>query len=858
MSDWEQLHWSGRPQQEVARPPRLRPNPFAKLARFCVRHAWRVVILYAVICVAAGIYAGAVLRLDPGQAVTVALDAQTLAAERALNVNFPGIDDMFVARVTTADPVSARATALAVAASLRQQRDLFSSVEVPGASAYDRTYDLLDLDADVLQQRVRGAEGLQALFSALQAAPDLSGLAALVAQIDRALGQGGSPEGFAPLLDGLAATAEAELAGRPRAMDWVSLAGLAPSENRQWHIVAVPQAGHEAEAGEAARAIAQAAPAITWMLPPGAQAISGDARLQLIAPVLLSSLIALVVLAVGLGRLAALQAVVAGVLATLMLTAGAQAVADQRLDAAEWCFVAAALGPGLLLTLAFVLASEQARSHGIGPAAAAMLAAHRQGPLLCGLTAIAVVFWATWLPRAIPSLSHLAGIAALASVLALLVTLTLLPAVLRLAGGASRATEEHWIDAAAAVRLGPNAGNALNLMVLLIMSAAAFSAVFLAGLRLGEQSALLPAGPDAAALSAVHFVTAGSAPARGIADQLSKLPEVGSFRLIDQLLPEELDRKLASLRELDGYLPPASPTAGPPRPPAATAMPELLASLSRIAASPTAEAPLRAASLRLAKALAAFASASPTALPALEDRLFAGLAEVSAAAARLAHLRAPGIADLDPGLARRFVAEGGAWRIEVLPRPGTGRLTFAAAMRKVSVAAAGRPIVELARNEIMHHEAALAMAMATGAAALLSLLILRDVVGWLVTQISMLLFAGICAAIVAFNGKPADPPVIAAALMALALCLSAAILHVLRLRGERDEADPLPAAYPVFRAGLLPPLVLAACLAPLALSGDAAVARFGLLAGQFQAASLLVSLLVVPQLDEWASALRRA
>ena len=58
---------------------------------------------------------------------------------------------------------------------------------------------------------------------------------------------------------------------------------------------------------------------------------------------------------------------------------------------------------------------------------------------------------------------------------------------------------------------------------------------------------------------------------------------------------------------------------------------------------------------------------------------------------RLARIEAPGIDSLDPRLLRRFVSEQGVWRIEVMPRSGTGQLSFAAAVRRAVPEAAGEP-----------------------------------------------------------------------------------------------------------------------------------------------------------------------
>jgi hypothetical protein len=111
----------------------------------------------------------------------------------------------------------------------------------------------------------------------------------------------------------------------------------------------------------------------------------------------------------------------------------------------------------------------------------------------------------------------------------------------------------------------------------------------------------------------------------------------------------------------------------------------------------------------------------------LERALFGGLGQLSALMERLARIEAPGIESLDPRLLRRFVSEQGVWRIEVMPRSGTGQLSFAAAVRRAVPEAAGEPMVSLSRNEIIHHETMLAIMMALALAAFLVLAALRNV-----------------------------------------------------------------------------------------------------------------------------------
>ena len=57
MTDWEQPHWSGRPQPRADAKPKLKPGVFAKLARFCASHHMVVLALFLIAALLAGGFA---------------------------------------------------------------------------------------------------------------------------------------------------------------------------------------------------------------------------------------------------------------------------------------------------------------------------------------------------------------------------------------------------------------------------------------------------------------------------------------------------------------------------------------------------------------------------------------------------------------------------------------------------------------------------------------------------------------------------------------------------------------------------------------------------------------------------------
>jgi hypothetical protein len=214
----------------------------------------------------------------------------------------------------------------------------------------------------------------------------------------------------------------------------------------------------------------------------------------------------------------------------------------------------------------------------------------------------------------------------------------------------------------------------------------------------------------------------------------------------------------------------------------------------------------------------------------------------------LARMEAPGIDNLDPRLLRRFVSAQGVWRIEVMPRSATGQLSFAAALRRVVPEAAGEPIVSLARNEIIHHETMLALAMALAFAAFIVLATLRNITAWLLSLAPAAAFATLTAALTVLLDISLNASMLAG-LTAAAGVLIASSMRV----ADHLSARPGPAAANgmALRAALLPPLALAGAVGPLALSSRPSVAEVGgALALLLLIAALLVVMLV-PALARW-------
>ncbi len=857
--EWEQPHWSGKPQKSGPARQRLRPNGFAKMARFSVENRYVVVGLYLLLAVICGGAAAAMLKFDPDAGPRVTLDDQTLAVQAELDRRFPGIENTFLAIVESRDAETARNQALAVAASLQQRDDLFESAFVPGTGSFYEANALLFRSPEDVQNRIDAVLQMQPLYQALAAAPDIVGLAALVAEIGRAVEQGRSPPGLEAVLFAAAAAIEGEVRGSPRPINWPALAGLGgESRSQRWFVLANPKPGMERTAAEFAARSTEGMQGVNWLWPRRALGDTPNPLRDFVVPAGLSIFVTLTLLGAGLGsfRLNIAIALCGGV--TLAVAAGAAALIGHPLDGATWSFAAAVIAPVLVSGASIVVSYVQAHARGNSGLHAIMLAAQRRGGLVSAFMFLFAAFWVSWMVRQLPSLSQFGMIAIVGAAAAWLTSVTLLPAMLALLERASPVGEPHWLDEALSGEGSHHARNLFDILAMIVLAAAVFSAVFLPGVRFGERQ--LPSSPGPLlgtpdARGAIHLIVPES-DVRSTIEQLARQPDVGAVRTIDQFMPSDVPPKLEQLRRLEAFVAVEPLQRDPPEPEAlAHSFAELERQLTAIATGPATSPELRDAVLRLRRAVSLYADAE--ALTAarvlnLEQSLFGGLGTLSRVASSLAATPSPQLRDLDPALLRRFVSPDGMQRIEVMPKPGTGILSFGAAMRRAFPSAAGEPLLALARNEIIHHETLLALAAAAVAAAILALAALRSLAGWVVSLVPVAAFVTLTAAVTALLDMTMNTAMLAAASAVAAVLACSGMIAAEQLVTRPAGGLPQGTA---MRTALLPLVVLAGAVLPLAISSRSSVAELGGILAVMLLMAAVLCLLLVPALARWLRAL---
>jgi hypothetical protein len=597
-----------------------------------------------------------------------------------------------------------------------------------------------------------------------------------------------------------------------------------------------------------------------WLWPRRALGAMPNPLRDFIVPAGLSIFITVLLLAAGVGSFRLSAAVLASGFVTLSVSAAAAAAMGRVLDGATWSFAAAVLAPVLVSGAALGPSYAQARLRTPSAIQAVMLAAHRRGSLLSAMVALFMAFWLSWMLRQLPSLSQFAVIALIGAAMSWLTAVVLMPAMLVLLDRRPLSAEPHWLDDALAESGSVHGRHLRDLAAMLVLAAAVFCAAFLPGVRFGER--VVPSSPPPLlqtpdARGAIHIL-ARPEDAETVIRTLLSIPEtVGAIRTIAQFLPPEADEKIAELRRLSAVQPflPA-PRGAIDEDLQREAFANLIAALTSISQAPAASEDLRAAAMRLRRAVQLFIDRAPPTVArvdAVERALFDSLGTLSNRAEALATLRKPSIDDIDPELRHRFVSADGLWRIEVMPRPGVGVLGFAASVRRVVPAASGEPLTALARNEIFHHETLLALAAALVAAAVLVFATLRSVTGWILSLVPVVAFVTLTAAAAVLLDFGLNAAMLAGASAAAAVLLGSTMLVADSLTAEGGRGHVPPGA--ALRSALLPPVVLAGAVAPLAVSTRPAIQELGIAMSLLLLMAAALCVLLVPAMARWLKGL---
>jgi hopanoid biosynthesis associated RND transporter like protein HpnN len=844
-----------------------------RLVEWSRRHAVPVVLLALAMTGVFGLYAANNLGIDTDSEKLLSDDLPWRQREIHFDALFPQ-NTRLLAVVVDGETVDLGEKATAkLAGWMRAHPELFRSVRRPDGGPFFDKNGLLYLKTDELQTMSDQLIAAQPLIGTLAADPSLRGLFdALGLALD------GVAHGDADLVDlekQVAAVAEATesvLADHPRPLAWQALLterNTSPQELRHFILAqAVLDYGDLRPSGRASDALRAAARDLGLTVDHGVRVrLTGPVALSeeefasvakgaWIAMALSCALVCLILfLAVRSPR------VIAAILVTLIIglvwTAAYAAVVVHTLNLLSVAFAVLFVGIAVDFSIQFSVRYRDERYH-TGDFAQALARTARRvgGPLLLAAASTAAGFLSL-IPTAYRGLSELGLIAGSSMLIAILLDLTVLPAILTLLRPKGERAPVGFAWAA------PIDGFLLRRRALVIFLAGLLAAACLvAALRLHfdfnplhlkdphtESMATLAdimADPLTTPFTIETLTPLPDAAAR-LGKRVEQLPEVGQTVSIESYVPEDQAAKLAILRDLDFLL---GPTLSPP-----TKMPppndqDVLASIRRTIEKLDATSgglPPEAPTRRLGRALASII-ANPDKIAPLEASLIGGL-EDELDSLRTALSAGPiTLADLPADLKRDWVADDGEARIEIFPKAGglddAAIRRFVDAVRAIVPDAGGAAVSIVESSRTIVNAFLTAGALAFTVIALLLFVVLRRLRDVLLVLAPLVLAALLTIATMVAIGLAINFANIIALPLLFGIGVAFDIYFVMNWR----SGLPAPLASATTRAVLFSALTTTAAFGSLALSSHPGTSGMGVLLTIALFYTLLSTLFFLPAL----------
>jgi hopanoid biosynthesis associated RND transporter like protein HpnN len=834
-----------------------------------VARARSVVAAASLLALLALIYAILGLEIDTDTTDMISGEVPFRQNAIAFDRAFPRFAKPIVAVVEAPIPEQAEREAGALAAALRGEPESFGAVDYLPAEPFFLRHGLLYLglaELEALSERLATA---QPLLAVLAEDPTLRGLAAFLGlALGDAPDEAALEEELGPLLRDMARVTRAAAEGAPAVLSWRrTLDGEDGSGAVREIVLAEPRLDHTTLApGRAAierlRALAREVGIDEDRLLLTGDAVIGEEELQSVRSnaLIAAGLTAVgvtVLLIVGLRSFRLIAATLVTLAIGLVITAALALLMVGQLNLLSVTFAVLFVGLGVDFGIHLVLRFRESlierREHPIaaavqGVAGALTLAA------LCAMTG-----FLSFVPTDYRGLAELGLISAAGMVVALVTSLTVLPALLALlaprperAGAIARSASERRFQLPPRTVLLGTALLALAALPALPDLAFDFNPL---NLKDPESESVrtfhILADDPATSPYVVDVLAADFRAAREVAKRLEEVPEVGTVVSLARFVPDHQDEKLALIESLAFFL-------GPVLMPAVTdplssderrlAFMELRDTVAGAANARPEEGPVAA----LASALSTFALTSPgdERLRTLENRLVGTLPDLLERLSLSLEAGPVAAEDLPDSLQERWQTDDGRRRL--LVRPAERIVTngdidaFAAAVLEAWPDATGTPIIirEAGRAVIKSFETASWLAL--GGIALILIVVLRrvsDVVLVLLPLALAVLFTAATAVVFGLSLNFANVIVLP---LLLGLGVSGAIHVVVRDRQEGAGASLAGTSTP--RAVLFSALTTIASFGSLAVSAHRGLASMGELLTIAILWSLFCTLVVLPSL----------
>lgn len=846
-------------------------------ARFVRRHAVLVLVLAALSAGLAGTYAlrHATINTSTNDMLSDDLPFQRQFIE--LDKAFPQDYRTVVVVIDGDTPEQASAAATQLTARLTARPDVIRDVFYPQGDPFFRRHGLLFLQPAELEALGTMLAGAQPLLAALAQDPSLRGLADVLTLALRHIDEIGSGDGKLPpefdaALRGITATITAVGTGDAQVKPFSWRGALTTGDNpllgRRQLLLLEPVFDYTSlqPADRAISLIRELASELHFTPEQGVRVrLTGEPvmledELKSVEESigfanLLTLAIVLVLLITGLRSARLVEATTFSLLVGLTWTAFFAVAVVGQLNLISVAFAVLFIGFGVDFGIHLCMRAKEYIDGGIGPGLSVDEASAGVAPGLTLTSICASIGFLAFVPTAYKGLVELGIISAVGMLVALVTSLTLIPAWLAVRTPRPSSVRAQRAASQAVERfLLPRARPVLFAALALALAAAAtlpFVRFDDSPLNLRDQQTesvqtLLDLlkdrrfDPFRAAVLAKD-----KAEAEAIAAKLRALPEVARVETVADLVPSDQDAKLAQLGDLALMMTPViAPGEHKPAPDPA-ALRAALAELRNAADATAARSPAAAA---LAQALAAFQPTDQN-LAALQAALLAGLPSMLADLTESLSTGPVTLADVPPALLARRQTADGRVLVEVFPkadlRDEVARRRFAAAVQEVAPQASGEAVAVSEAGKAVVHSFFQAGAFTFLLIALLLLVVLRSVRDSLMVMAPLVLAGLMTVAVTVLIDVPFNFANVIVLPLLFGLGVSSGINMVVRSR-QQGERSLLVTSTP--RAVLFSALTTIGSFGSLAISKHPGMASMGLLLTVALIFSTACTLILLPAL----------
>jgi hopanoid biosynthesis associated RND transporter like protein HpnN len=861
-------------------------SAFGAVARWSCGHAWFVVLAFLALAIGGATLAATKLKVDTDPNLMISADLDFKQSFAQFNETFPAVDANFVFVVDSDDPEQAKNAAFRLAEKLRSQPSLFAHVLAPGTGKFFDDYGILYAKPNEVEKLVSGIVEAGPMLKGLADQPNLAGLSGLLNEVTAYTQAGRAPGGFAGFLNKAAATVEAETAGAPSPMDWTTISDDDPKlTDTRWFVLTKPVLDFtqlEAAAGpmNAARALLED-PEVTGN---GAATVrlTGEAAMDAeefeavtkgaLTAGIVSFIIVSITIFFGLPSLRLIIPAMALIVLGFLINTGFATLSIGYLNMISVAFAVLFIGLGVDYAVHVVLRYAEERARGLSRTDAATAAVTKMGPALGLCTLTTALAFLAFVPTSFVGMAQLGIIASGGMVIAFVASITLIPALLKLIPD-NQAKIERKLAHKVAAQTAPGNGRSYVRMLstVFVITVAGIALATFPQARFDGDPVNLK-DPDAPSVktflevaseeAGVHYtaeyLTDAGPKAREMAEKFRALPIVEKVVMVEEFLPVDQDVKLAELGRLTNLVPRSINTGSDIGAPARSRMLEIISgNMTALAGTEDAPEDLKAAAARMKSAIEAFSNnrgSDDEAVRKLENSLFSGLPALLGDINRLATTSKVTIDSLDESIRERYVANDGRWRIEISPRADMrdeGKLyEFVDAVSSVSGNAMG-PAINVAGSA---RAVAQSMILATLAALVLVVLIvwpaLRNVRDVSLVLAPLLLASTLMVGYTVVFESPFNFANVIVLPLLLGLGVDSSIHYVMRAREGDDGTDVTGTSTP--RAVLISAMTTIGSFGTLWLSAHRGMASMGELLTIAILVTLVCTLVVLPQLIEWA------